>query len=168
MSKRAASSVPSGSSSPSGKGNSPKKPKTPPKKKKEDMIITQGEPMIIQYYRASGCKLWTIVQRGDRSDAFMKNLVDHIRSTNESALRDKYDVKSDLTRRVSLERDEPMKNFRKAFERKVFLQVSEVDSKQFDIETAKEFQKVSLSLYISNYISSPCSLVLQNQNVQEF
>lgn len=142
MSKRAAASNPS-SPDPKGKG-SPKKAKTPPKKKKEDMIITQGEPVLIHYYRASGCKLWTMVQRGDRSDAFMKNLVDHIRSAPQSNLRDKYDIKSDLMRRVSLERDEPMKNFRKQFERKVFVQVSDVDTKQHDIETAKEFQKVRI------------------------
>ena len=142
MSKRAASVAVSPSHGQNGKGGSPKKPKTPPKKKKDEMVITQGEPVLIQYYRASGCKLWVMVQRGDRSDAFMKNLVDHIRSATDSVLRDKYDVKSDLTRRVSLERDEPMKNFRKAFERKVFLQVSEVDTPEHDLETAKEFQKV--------------------------
>ena len=156
MSKRAASSSVS-SPGPSGKGNSPKKPKTPPKKSKDEMVITQGEPVLIQYYRASGCKLWTIVQRGDRSDAFMKNLVDHIRSAPESTLRDKYDVKSDLTRRVSLERDEPMKNYRKAFERKVFLQVSEVDTHEHDVETAKEFKKVSLSVYVSAYVTANAS-----------
>ena len=153
MSKRAASASVS-SPGPSGKGGSPKKPKTPPKKKKEDMVISQGEPVLIHYYRASGCKLWTLAQRGDRSDAFMKNIVDHIRSATVSKLRDVYDVKSDLTRRVSLERDEPMKNFRKAYERKVLVQVSDIDTKEHDIETAKEFQKVRLRLYISNYCSA--------------
>ena len=153
MSKRAASASTS-PTSPNGKGNSPKKPKTPPKKKKDEMIITTGEPVLIQYYRASGCKLWTIAQRGDKSDAFMKNLVDHIRSAPDSKLRDKYDIKSDLTRRISLERDEPMKNFRKAFERKVFLQVSDVDTREHDIETAKEFQKVRLFEYITNYVAA--------------
>ena len=154
MSKRAATMASPGSPDPKGKGSPNKKPKTPPKKKKEEMIISQGEPIVIQYYRASGCKLWTIVQRGDRSDAFMKNLVDHIRSAPTSVLRDAFDIKSDLTRRLSLERDEPMKNYRKAFDRKVFLQVSDVDTPEHDIKTAKEFQKVSVFLYISNYVAA--------------
>jgi len=153
MSKRAAAAAASPASS-NGKGNSPKKPKTPPKKNKDEMVITTGEPILIQYYRASGVKLWTIAHRGDKSDAFMKNLVDHIRTAPDSKLRDSYDIKSDLTRRVSLERDEPMKNFRKQFERKVFLQVSDVDTREHDIETAKEFQKVRVLQYISNYIAA--------------
>ena len=170
MSKRAATAASPGRDG--GKAGSPKKQKTPPKKKKEEMIITQGEPNLIYYIRASGFKIWFIVQRGDRSDAFMKNSIDHIRGAQESVLRDTYFIKNDLTRRVSVERNEPMKNYRKAFDRKVFLQLVDkgTDTKEFDLLTAKEFQKVNfhasapmcvLQCFCCAILHSLCSFISQ-------
>ena len=123
---------------------SPKKAKTPPKKAKEaQTMVTYGAPCYITYYRcADNMKCWNAVQQGDKTDAFLKNVIDVIRNDNDSALKKTYDFRGDVTRRVSLTIDEPLKNHRKSFERKFMIQIADVDNKLHDVATAKEIQRV--------------------------
>ena len=92
---------------------SPKKAKTPPKKAKDEQTLTFGQPCEIKYYRVAEFKLWHARHLDDRTDAFMKNMIDEIRSDPNCELRHEYDFKGDVTRCVSVNDDNPMKNHRK-------------------------------------------------------
>ena len=123
---------------------SPKKAKTPPKKAKEAQTMTYGAPCYIQVTRGpENIKLWNVVQEGDKSDGFVRNLIDDIRNKQDAVLKTEFDFRGDVTRRVSLASDEPLKNFRKSLERKCLVQLSDQDNKEFDMKTAKQIQTVS-------------------------
>lgn len=135
---------------------SPKKAKTPPKKKKEDQTMTYGAPCFIQLHRGpDNIKLWNVIQQGDKTDGFVKNIIDIIRNEPHEAIKKQYDFRGDATRRVSLATDEPMKNYRKSYERKFMIQVSDVDTKLHDIATAKEIQRVSVCLGLTHPFTNP-------------
>ena len=121
---------------------SPKKAKTPPKKHKKEQSLTYGQPCIIQFYRAGDCKLWHARNLDDKSDAFMKNIIDEIRADENSELREKFDFRGDVSRRISLASDEVMKNHRKSYERKFLVQINDEDTVDKDIATGNALLKV--------------------------
>ena len=123
--------------------------KSPPKRPKAEQTMTYGVPCIIRYYQVADFKLWHVITKDDKNDAFVKNIVDEIRSDADCTLRRKYNFKGDVTRRVSLSQDEPMRNGRKSYERKFLLQCIDEDAYDFpeeeyekDLATARELQKV--------------------------
>ena len=124
---------------------SPKKTKTPPKKSKQDQTLTYGQPCEIKYFWCADVKLWYARQTDDKSDAFMKNIIDEARSEQDSELRTRFDFKGDVTRRISLTSNEPMKNHRKSYERKFLVQIIEEDkdTKENDAATGNALLKVS-------------------------
>ena len=122
---------------------SPKKARTPPKKAKEAQILTFGQPCKIQYYRTAEFKLWHVVNLDDKSDAFVKNIVDLMRMNPDCALRILHAFRGDLARRISLTCDEVMRNHRKSYERKWLIQLIEIDTKEADIAAANEIYSVS-------------------------
>ena len=123
---------------------SPKKAKTPPKKAKDEQTLTFGQPCEIKYYRVAEFKLWHARHLDDRTDAFMKNMIDEIRSDPNCELRREYDFKGDVTRCVSVNDDNPMKNHRKSYERKFMLQTIEEDTRERDIATANSIHRVRI------------------------
>ena len=139
---------------------SPKKAKSPPKKAKEEQILTFGQPCIIQYFRCSDCvKAWQVVNNDDKSDAFIKNIVDIVRGDPSCDLRKIHGFRGDVSRRVSLSNDEVMKNHRKSYERKFLLQIYEDESPEADLAAAREIYSVS----IWNFGNFPqVSLILTN------
>ena len=151
MPKRSSDTVASSSASSSAgspmresPSRSPKKPRTPPKKDKASQVLTFGIPCYIRYHRVCDHgKLWKVVQAEDKSDCFMKNVTDTIRNEPDDELRKDFDFRGDVTRRVSLSSDEPMKNHRKSYERKFLYQVDEEDTKEKDLRTAKAIFAVS-------------------------
>ena len=134
-------------SKPSPVKGSPKKTKSPPKKAKEQQTLTFGQPYEIKYFRVCGFYLWHARNPDDKNDAFMKNLIDEIRSDVNCELRAKFDVKGDVTRRHSLGVDEPMKNQRKSCEREFILQVIDEDEAVNNPEThAKKTYQTALAI----------------------
>ena len=121
---------------------SPKKAKTPPKKNKKEQSLTHGQPCVIQFFRCGEIKLWHARNLEDKSDAFMKNIIDKMRSDESSELREKFDFRGDVTRRLSLGSDEVMKNHRKSYERKFLVQINDEELPERDIATGNALLKV--------------------------
>ena len=111
------------------------KAKLPPKKSKEDQVWSRGQPCLITYYRVENFKLWHVRTLDDKLDAFMKIIVDELRSDPDSYLRDRYGFRCDVTRRISVDVNEPLKNPRKGFERKFLLQVVDENSLEDELKT---------------------------------
>ena len=122
---------------------SPKKAKSPPKKAKEEQVLTFGQPCKIQYHRVEEFKLWHVINVDDKSDAFVKNIIDLMRNDQNCALRRVHNFRGDVSRRVSLTNDEVMKNHRKSYERKFMLQICEEESPEEDLAAAREIHSVS-------------------------
>ena len=81
--------------------------------------------------------------RINKSDAFVKNIVDLMRMNPDCALRILHAFRGDLARRISLTCDEVMRNHRKSYERKWLIQLIEIDTKEADIAAANEIYSVS-------------------------
>ena len=75
---------------------SPEKTKTPPKKAKEEQTLTHGQPCKIQCHHVAEFKLWHIVNPEDKSDAFVKMLVDELRSDQNCELHVKCEFRGDV------------------------------------------------------------------------
>ena len=104
---------------------SPKKMKTPPKKDKTEQQLTHGQPCQIVYHRCAEAKLWQVTTLDDKSDAFMKNIIDKLRSDHQCHLRTDLDFRGDVAWRVSLTNDDIARNDRKNCERKFLVQMIE-------------------------------------------
>ena len=123
---------------------SPKKAKTPPKKDKKEQSLTHGQPCYIQFFRCGEIKLWHARNADDKSDAFMKNIIDEIRGDENSESREKFDFRGDVSRRMSLTCDDIMKNHRKSYERKFLVQINDDESNDRDLATGNALLKVRI------------------------
>ena len=46
--------------------------KSPPKRPKAEQTMTYGVPCIIRYYQVADFKLWHVITKDDKNDAFVK------------------------------------------------------------------------------------------------
>ena len=136
---------------------SPKKAKTPPKKAKEEQMLKCGLPCKIQFYHVAEFLLWRAIYPEDKSDAFMKNITYSICNDMSCGLREKFDFKGDVVRRVSLTVNKAMKNHRKSFECKFIVQSNDNESVERNLATARELKKVIMSVLHS---IAPLHLIL--------
>ena len=87
----------------------------------------------------------------------MKNIIDEIRSDENSELREKFDFRGDVARRVSLTCDEVMKNHRKSYERKFLVQINDEESPERDIATGNALLQVSF--FAENALNLSCTFL---------
>ena len=102
----------------------------------------------IQYFCTHESKLWHVINADDRSDAFVKNIIDIMCMDDNCALHRDHAFRGDVSRRISLTLDEIMKNHRKSYERKFMIQIPLEDTKEADIAAATEIHSVSTKLLI--------------------
>ncbi len=131
---------------------SPKKIKSPPVKSAQDQSLASGLIYEVRLHKCEeGIQLYSVVSNQDSNDAYLRNIVDAIRSSksaNDSDLTEVYHLRGDVARRKKWDNNDPMKNVRNRFERKFFVQYAPDENDIFFRNTAFAIIAVSVVIYV--------------------